>query len=632
MFVGLDERLRIRDLFYPRIGLFNHLSGHAIRFGVWVDGFFSWLDDEGWHRSISYQEGALLGRGALHRPGLDLEVELRMALDPEEDAFELLVGLRNLSDRDRDVRFFATHDLRISESDIGDTALYHPFSHSLIHYKGRVALLFALAGPEGGFDQYACGIKAFAGMEGTWRDAEDGELSMNPIAQGSVDSTIRLRTRLGAHHRETLSYTIAAGPSLEDVAERHMSRCEGEAAILDRAAAADRRYLESLRTPGAMPAEVAEALAKGVLAMRTHVDEGGAIIAATDSDIMETNRANYAYFWPRDGALIASVFAKLGDSRVAHRLFGFTERLVRRNRPFFLQKYRADGTFGASWHPWVSGGVPEVPLQEDETALTVLASWTVYQSDGDLGALRDRWPYVSRLARFLVEFRDPETALPLPSYDLWEERRGIHTFTTAAVVAGLEAAASMSETLGEDSSFRTAAQETQHALRVHLFDSERGVFLRRIVPVDGGTFEQDRSVDASALQVGLLGALPMQDGMVISNLEVVERTLWVDTPIGGLARYEDDYYFRVDGALPGNPWIITTMWLAQSLLALRRGPDDLARVDALIAWAIERGGATGLLPEQVDPHSGCPLSVSPLPWSHAELVGTIFERYGEGGP
>ena len=26
------------------------------------------------------------------------------------------------------------------------------------------------------------------GQQGTWRDAEDGELSGNPIAQGSVDS------------------------------------------------------------------------------------------------------------------------------------------------------------------------------------------------------------------------------------------------------------------------------------------------------------------------------------------------------------------------------------------------------------------------------------------------------------
>ena len=35
------------------------------------------------------------------------------------------------------------------------------------------------------------GIKDFNGLAGTWKDAEDGELAMNTIATGSVDSIIR---------------------------------------------------------------------------------------------------------------------------------------------------------------------------------------------------------------------------------------------------------------------------------------------------------------------------------------------------------------------------------------------------------------------------------------------------------
>ena len=44
-----------------------------------------------------------------------------------------------------------------------------------------------------GVHHYAIGVSRAHGAEGTWRDAEDGVLEMNPIAQGSVDSTI------GAH-------------------------------------------------------------------------------------------------------------------------------------------------------------------------------------------------------------------------------------------------------------------------------------------------------------------------------------------------------------------------------------------------------------------------------------------------
>ena len=33
----------------------------------------------------------------------------------------------------------------------------------------------------------------------------------------------------------------------------------------------------------------------------------------------------------------------------------------------------------------------------------------------------------------------------------------------------------------------------------------------------------------------------------------------------------------------------------------------------------------GLLSEQLDPNTGAPLSVSPLTWSHAELITTVDE-------
>src|SRR5262249_19605061 len=44
-------------------------------------------------------------------------------------------------------------------------------------------------------------------------------------------------------------------------------------------------------------------------------------------------------------------------------------------------------------------------------------------------------------ARFNINYQHPPTGLPLPSYDLWEERYGIHMFTVAATCAGLSACA-----------------------------------------------------------------------------------------------------------------------------------------------------------------------------------------------
>ena len=41
---------------------------------------------------------------------------------------------------------------------------------------------------------------------------------------------------------------------------------------------------------------------RSLLVVRTQIDEGGGILAANDSDIMQFARDTYSYVWPRDGA------------------------------------------------------------------------------------------------------------------------------------------------------------------------------------------------------------------------------------------------------------------------------------------------------------------------------------------
>ena len=60
-----------------------------------------------------------------------------------------------------------------------------------------------------GVEHYAIGVSRAHGAEGTWRDAEDGVLGMNTVAQGSVDSTIGAHVQL--NRTATVYYWLAAG-------------------------------------------------------------------------------------------------------------------------------------------------------------------------------------------------------------------------------------------------------------------------------------------------------------------------------------------------------------------------------------------------------------------------------------
>jgi glucoamylase len=111
-------------------------------------------------------------------------------------------------------------------------------------------------------------------------------------------------------------------------------------------------------------------------------------------------------------------------------------------------------------------------------------------------------------------------------------------------------------------------------------------------------------------------------------MRAVKDGLAVKTDVGGIARYEGDIYHRVRDDpehVPGNPWFICTLWMAQWHMATARQVADLDPAMDILNWAAHRALPSGVMAEQVDPYSDAPLSVSPLTWSHATLVKTLHE-------
>lgn len=623
-FIGMDGRGTIRDLFYPQIGRYNHLNGHPIRVGVWTEDGFSWTHDVGWTCTQSYT--SLAGSSICANEELKVRIGGPCAVSHSDNWFVWKVSVSNVRQSSREVRVFFSHDFRMLESDIGDTAFFHPKLGGVVHYKGSCYLL---CGGDS-VDQYATGLKGWGGFEGTWRDAEDGELSMNPIAQGSVDSTIRFSLALGPGESKEFNYCILAAEDLDSLEETYARFHEKTVpSILGGTIAHWTGWGEPLRQrlqTANLPERICKLAEQSLLIARAQIDNGGAVIAATDSDIMETNRANYCYMWPRDGALVSAVLDSAGQHRLPRAFFEFCGRILPKHPSILHQKYTADGKLGATWHPWIRDGKPVTPFQEDETAALIQAIWNHHCCFSDEAALRHHFEqFVQPACSFLLEYINPETGLPLPSYDLWEERYGVHTYTVATVIMGLEAASAVATTLGSEKlarKYSSAAAQMKESLG-RLASPQTGVFCRRLYD-DNGEERFDWTADASLLLIGILGVLPIDDPRVLATAAKVEQSLWVHG-LGGVARYEGDYYFRRHDDPPGNPWIICTLWLAQHKLL----SGDRARALELVVWCADRAAPTGVLPEQVDAVTGEHLSVSPLTWSHAEFVKTCFMLSGD---
>jgi glucoamylase len=164
--------------------------------------------------------------------------------------------------------------------------------------------------------------------------------------------------------------------------------------------------------------------------------------------------------------------------------------------------------------------------------------------------------------------------------------------------------------------------------RAVLWNEEQQRFARMATPGPSG-YTLDMTADASIFGLVLLGALPADDPQAVSTLQQVENRLWVKTDVGGMARYENDYYHQVEtkdtARVPGNPWFVCTMWLARYRLQRAQTLEELVPGLKLLEWAAERAFPSGTMAEQLHPYTGEPLSVSPLTWSHAEYVRAVQE-------
>ncbi len=161
-----------------------------------------------------------------------------------------------------------------------------------------------------------------------------------------------------------------------------------------------------------------------------------------------------------------------------------------------------------------------------------------------------------------------------------------------------------------------------------LFSDELGRFTRGLTVRADGRPAPDPTPESSVCGLFLLGVLPADDPQMTATMERLREELWVNTPVGGMARYYRDYYFcRSEDfdRIPGNPWVICTLWLAQWYIRTAKTTADLTRAVELLEWVVDRALPGGVLAEQFHPETGELLSVAPLTWSHATFVWTVLD-------
>ncbi|MFQ5837602.1 MAG: glycoside hydrolase family 15 protein [Thermoplasmata archaeon] len=595
--LAVDENGDWLYLYYPYAGQFQHLL--ESRRGIYdvEDGSYTWVGGEGWEIDQGYEKETNVGWTLAQGNGL--EVHTKDMVHPDRNLVLRAYEVRNLESKRRELRLFHYQSMSIAESLYQDTCYWDQSQGAIVHYK-RDYYLQLWGEPR--FNGFTCGEHTLKGLQGSHVDAEDGNLEGNTISHGATDSVVQWNLDVPAEGSASVWLLLLLAESRRRINEAYR-RLQKEAVDYRERETVNfwKSWFDGKRIE--LPADLsprAKALYnRSLFVLRNCWNANGSIIASPDVSSLMPTGDTYNYNWWRDGAYISMAMDRAGLYESAHKFLVFA-RESQEEEGYFFHRHFPDGTPGATWHP------PPF-LQIDQTASVITAAWHHFVVNKDMEFLLNIWPMVREAADFLVSFQDKATALPLPSFDLWEEVKSVNCYSAAAVAQGLQNAESISEQLGKSlGGWGDMAERMRQAILEHFWDDERGLFLKSIKP-------EDEVPDSSTLLTIRCGILPVEDPRARVMVEKLKKELW-SSDVGGMARYEgDDYYGHQ------NPWIICTLWLAD--VYMRMG--EWGKAKDLVEWCAERTTPTLLLPEQVKADTGRPVSVIPLVWSHATYVDAV---------
>ncbi len=638
-FVALDKHSFIRDVHFHYVGLENHVVGHKQRIGVGIDdSVFLWLDDPSFDVSVSYKNETMAGYYVFKNKKYNFSLVLEQVVYNETDVFLRQVDIYNSLPYQRKFDLFFHQVFLIYESNKRNTAFYDPTQKCIIHYKGRrVFLVNGITEDQEKIQEYSVGAYQYDGFEGVYKDAEDLKLSKNAVEHGNVDSVFKLSIDVKPKQKKRIYYWICAGKSLDQVSKLnnmvfqktpqgmiHSTECFWKAWV-QKANEKVKNFISD---------KAKKLFDLSLFVLRAHTDNRGSIIASGDSEMIFYGKDDYSYMWPRDAAFVSTTFDMAGYTEVTESFFEFCRDVLHPDG-YLHHRFNSDRSLGSTWHSaiaqkrWLKDKILQLPIQEDETAGVLYALWKHYEANKNLEFIELLYkPMIEKMADFLAKFIDVKTHLPLPSYDLWEEKNSISTYTCSAVYGGLMAAAKFSELLGKRNHmrrYRDTALKIKKAMIDYLYDKEIKSFIRCIEIDDDDNFIKNKTIDASStFGLWYFGVLDQDDPLFINTHKKMLEVLESKGPVGGIIRYEGDKYFK-DTPL-SNPWLITTMWEAQRILKNKNvNLDDLKKVEKTINWVIDNAYVSGVLPEQLDPYTGEAKSATPLVWSHSVYISLILD-------
>jgi GH15 family glucan-1,4-alpha-glucosidase len=423
------------------------------------------------------------------------------------------------------------------------------------------------------------------------------------VANGTIRADFTLTAGMRARFALSWHVSFEEAPSAED-ADSALARTE----------AWWREWSGRCTYDGAYRDEVLTSLI--ALKAMTSETTGGVVAAPTTSlpeDIGGVRNWDYRYCWLRDAVLTLEALLAAGytDELVAFREFVLR---VATGDPAAIQimygiggerrltEFELDDLSGYEGsRPVRVGNAASEQFQLDVYGEVIAVAFI---GAGVLNRIDEgMWPRWQRLVEYLESiWREPDDGI-------WESRGGRKHFTYSKVMAWVvfDRAVRIAERFKLDGAplerWRATRDEVHAEVCDRGYDAERRTFTQ---------YYGSRELDASVLNIPLVGFLPGDDERVTGTIDAISRELGRD---GFVSRYSTA---ESDDGLPGDEgqFLACSFWLVSALA--KNGRVDEAR--ALFERLVGLSNDLGLLAEEYDVARGRQVGNFPQAFSHLTLI------------
>jgi GH15 family glucan-1,4-alpha-glucosidase len=415
---------------------------------------------------------------------------------------------------------------------------------------------------------------------------------------------------------EVVSFTLTRSSSLEKAPP---------VAPVQKELARTQRFWRQWSRKNKYTGPYAEAVERSLITLKamTYRPSGGMVAAVTTSlpeRIGGSRNWDYRYCWLRDTAFTLMILMRAGyvDEAVEWRKW-----LLRAVAGAPDQVQTIYGICGerqlVEWEAnWLPGYEGSLPVRIGNAAVDQ------FQLDvfGEVSAALLRTPKADDEIR--VSASSLQAALidrlckvwPEPDEGIWEVRGGARHFTHSKVMAwvALDRAIKHHEEYdggGDVKRWKKNRDMIHRQVCAKGFDKKLNSFVQSY---------GSKQLDASCLQIGLMGFLPLDDPRVIGTVEAIEKRLLKD---GFVMRYDTK---KTKDGLSGSEgaFLACSFWLVTSLWLIGRKADAKKMFERLLALRND----VGLLSEEYDPVAKRMVGNFPQALSHIALLHSAFALSG----